>query len=304
MTRSTRARPNFPVYIVSKGRADTRFTAKALDKLNVPFLMVIEAHEFKAYAEVIGKDRLIVLDEAYRRDYETCDDLAMSKSLGPGPARNFAWDHAISRNSAWHWVLDDNITQFFRFNRNLKTRVTDGTIFRCMEDFVQRYRNVPMAGPNYAMFAKRRFKIPPYILNTRIYSCNLISNDLPFRWRGRYNEDTDLSLRVLKAGLCTVLFNAFLADKVATQLTKGGNTREFYEKEGTLPKSSMLVKLHGDVARPIIRFGREHHWVDYKRFKQKLVRRDDMIIAQGVDNYGMVLKPRGSNGSQRAKVSS
>lgn len=35
----------------------------------------------------------------------------------------------------------------------------------------------------------------------RAFPCILIQNDIPFRWRGRYNEDTDLSLRALKA-LC------------------------------------------------------------------------------------------------------
>jgi len=28
----------------------------------------------------------------------------------------------------------------------------------------------------------------------------LIRNDIPYRWRAKYNEDTDLSLRVLKDG--------------------------------------------------------------------------------------------------------
>ncbi len=78
------------------------------------------------------------------------------------------------------------------------------------KDFVLRYENIAMAGPNYFMFAPRKRKHPPFSLNTRIYSCNLIRNDLPFRWRARYNEDTDLSLRMLKAGWCTVLFYVFL----------------------------------------------------------------------------------------------
>ena len=61
------------------------------------------------------------------------------------------------------------------------------------------------------MFVPRKSAdLPPFKANTRIYSCILIDNALPFRWRGRYNEDTDLSLRVLKAGLCTIQFNAFL----------------------------------------------------------------------------------------------
>jgi hypothetical protein len=86
-----------------------------------------------------------------------------------------------------------------------------------MEEFVLRYKNIAMAGPQYWMFAPSRAKLPPFVVGTRIYSCNLIRNDVPFRWRGRYNEDTDLSLRVLKDGLCTIQFNAFLCGKITTQ---------------------------------------------------------------------------------------
>jgi len=179
---------------------------------------------------------------------------------------------------------------FARLNRNLKTPVADGTIFKCMEDFVQRYENVPMAGPNYWMFAPRKEQQPPFFLNTRIYSCNLIRNDLPFRWRGRYNEDTDLSLRILKAGWCTVLFNAFLQWKMPTQTIPGGCTAEFYAKEGTTNKSKAIVKLHPDVCRLAMRFGRVHHYCDYSGFRgNKLIRRDDVNVGEGVNDYGMKL---------------
>jgi hypothetical protein len=144
-----------------------------------------------------------------------------------------------------------------------------------MEDFVLRYENVAMAGPNYTMFAPSRNKFPPFITNTRIYSCNLIRNDVPFRWRGRYNEDTILSLDQLKAGWCTVQFYAFLQDKLNTQVLGGGNTAEFYAKEGTSPKSEMLKAVHPDVTRLVWKYGRHHHHVDYKRFKQPLRRRPD-----------------------------
>ena len=104
-------------------------------------------------------------------------------------------------------------------------------------------------------------------MNSRIYSTLLILNDIPYRWRGRYNEDTDLSLRVLKDGHCTVQYNAFSTGKVATQAVKGGNTEAFYSLEGTLPKSKMLEELHPDVAKVKWMNSRWHHYVDYNPFK-------------------------------------
>jgi len=153
--------------------------------------------------------------------------------------------------------------------------------------------NMIIVGPNYDFFVPRRIKQPPIILNTRIYSCNLIRNDTPYRWRGRYNEDTDLSLRMLKDGWCTILFNAFLQKKASTQTLKGGNTDDFYSKEGTLPKSQMLVNLHPDVSRLVWRFNRWHHYVDYNSFKNiKLVKKENVEIKTQVDNYGMKLTNR------------
>jgi hypothetical protein len=285
--------PSFPIYIVSKGRADSRFTSKHLERMGVPYHIIVEQQEQRAYAEVIDPAKILVLDRQFQRDYETCDDLGDSKSRGSGPARNFAWAHAIASGATHHWVVDDNIKGFFRLNHNLKVPVADGTIFRCMEDFITRYLNVGMAGPNYFMFASRKSAMPPYVLNTRIYSCNLIRNDLPFRWRGRYNEDADLSLRMLKAGLCTVLFNAFLQYKLPTQSVPGGNTTELYA-QGTLAKSRMLVALHPDVCKLAWRFGRAHHVVDYAPFKaNQLIRRDDLALPASTNDYGMTLRNLG-----------
>lgn len=282
--------PNFPIYIVSKGRADTRMTAKALEHIGVPYFIVIEEQEYQQYAEVISQEKILVLDKQYQRDYDTFDTLGQTKSVGPGAARNFAWDHSIANGFAWHWVMDDNIRHFFRLQKNKRIRAGDGTIFRCMEDFVQRYQNVGMAGPNYAMFAPERDKLPPFITNTRIYSCNLIRNDIPLRWRGRYNEDTDLSMRMLKSGWCTVQFNAFLQQKIGTQKVKGGNTAEFYAKEGTYNKSKMQVEMHPEESRMMYRFGRVHHYVDYSRFKKMRLRlKDNIELPAGTDDYGMVL---------------
>jgi hypothetical protein len=282
--------PKYPVYIVSKGRWKTRLTSKALDRINVPYYIVVEEHERDEYASVIDPAKVLVLPPEFLRDYDTCDDVGEARGKGPGAARNFCWLHSLTQEADRHWVMDDNIASFNRLNRNLMCKVESGTIFRAAEEFVDRYENVAIAGFNYDFFAKAKEKIPPFVLNTRIYSLLLIKNDLPFRWRGRYNEDTDLSLRALKAGLCTVQFNAFLQEKATTQTMAGGNTDEFYAKEGTLPKSQMLADLHPDVAKVVWRFNRWHHHVDYRAFKSNRLKRiEGICISDKVNNFGMKL---------------
>lgn len=255
--------PRFPVYIPSKSRAASRLTMLTLDRIGVDYRVIIEAAQFAEYAAVLPEDRLLILDPAFQDGYDTFDKLGRSKSLGPGPARNAAWADSIERGYPWHWVMDDNIDGFYWLRENHKILAGDAAPLVAMEDFVLRYSNVAMAGPQYFMFAPCRKKWPPFVTGTRIYSCNLIRNDVPLRWRGRYNEDTDLSLRMLKTGWNTVQFNAFLQLKTPTQKLKGGNTEAFYSAEGTLAKSAMLVAMHPDCARLQWRFGRPHHLVDY-----------------------------------------
>ena len=283
--------PKYPLYIVSKKRSDSRLTSKSLEKMGVPYFVVIEQSDYEDYSKVIDYKKLLILPEKYLEEYDVFDDLGRTKSTGPGAARNFAWDHSIKAGFKWHWVMDDNIRGFFRLNKNLKVPVGCGSIFRAMEDFCDRYINVAMAGPNYFMFAPRKTKQPPFIINTRIYSCNLIRNDTPYRWRGRYNEDTDISLRMLKDNWCTVQFNAFLQYKITTQVLRGGNSDAFYDKEGTMPKSKMLVDMHPDVSEVVWKFNRWHHHVNYKPFKKtKLIRKEDVDFPDVVNNFGMILK--------------
>ena len=246
--------PQYPIYIVSKGRADSRKTSIALERMGVPYFIVIEPQEYDEYSCVIDDEKILQLPFSNHGD-------------GPGRARNWCWDHSISLGAKRHWVLDDNISRFLRLHENKRLPVADGGIFQAAEDFVDRFTNVRVAGFDYRFFIAPREAYSPFELNERIYSCLLIDNSCRHRWRGRYNEDTILSLDVLKDGDCTIQFNNFLQEKAGTQTLQGGNTAEFYNNEGTYNKSAMLVDTHPDVAKLVWRFDRWHHEVDYSGFK-------------------------------------
>ena len=260
------------------------------------YRIIIEENEFPQYSQCVDPTKLLILPKKYLEEYDTFDKLGDTKSKGPGAARNFAWEHSMGEGFKRHWVFDDNVSCFYRLNRNRRLPVEDGTMFRCMEDFCDRYTNCAIAGPNYLSYAPDRNRLDPYIMNTRIYSMLLIDNEIPYRWRGRYNEDTDLSLRALKGGLCTVQFNAFLGDKATTQTMGGGNTEAFYALEGTLNKSQMLVDMHPDVTKLVWRFERWHHEVDYGVYRRnKLIRKQNITILEGINNYGMTLNRVANN---------
>jgi len=268
--------PKYPIYVISKGRADRCQTVQQLKLLNIPFKLVIEPQEYKLYSKIATDDEILCLPFS-------------NLGLGSIPARNWVWEHSLNNGDKRHWILDDNISAFSRLNRNVIAKVTDGTIFKCCEDFTDRYENVALSGMNYEMFIIDNEKYPAYYLNTRIYSCILIQNNLPFRWRGKYNEDTDLSLRVLKNGYCTILFNAFMCRKMTTMKMKGGNTDELYAENGRTKMAMSLQEQHPDVVKIVWKHNRWHHQVNYKRFKNNLIRKDNLNIIDGIDNYGMSL---------------
>jgi len=270
--------PKNPIFIISKGRADTRLTSKVLEKIKVPYHIVIESQEYNDYAAVIDPKKILVLPFS---------------NLGQGsiPARNWVWNYSIENGNEKHWLLDDNISTFYRLNKNMRVQVADGAIFKSAEDFVDRYENIALAGFQYRAFSVSSTKWPAFTLNTRVYSCTLIKNDLPHRWRGKYNEDTDLSLRILKDGYCTILFNAFLCGKAPTLIDKGGNTDNVYvDGDERYKFAESLQKQHPDVVKIVRRYGRWHHQVDYRPFKKnRLIKKEGLKIAEGVNDYGMKL---------------
>lgn len=269
--------PEFPVYIISKGRWDHPLTVRNLQSRGIPFHLVIEPTEYQHYSKVVDPGRILQLP---------------FHDLGQGsiPARNWVWDHAMSLGHPFHWILDDNIRDFYRLNKNIKYRTTSGTTFKVIENFVLRYDNIALAGMHYESLTPRKRSRPPVVFNTRVYSCILINHQVPFRWRGKYNEDTDLAIRCLKDGWVTVLFNAFLADKIATMKMSGGNTDELYQGDGRLKMARSLQEQHPDVVKIVRKWNRWQHQVNYRPFKgNTLARKENVSIPGGINEFGMAL---------------
>lgn len=101
----------------------------------------------------------------------------------------------------------------------------------------------------------------------------LIKNEIPYRWRLKYNEDVDLNLQVLHNGGTTASCIYYMADKVSTSAKmKGGNQTELYKNNDpkkNLLKAKMLEAVWPQYAKTVIRFNRHHHLVDWKVFKRK-----------------------------------
>ena len=282
--------PKYPIYIVSKGRANQYrlHTSESLSRMKVHHYVCVEPQEREAYdASKINQHEychIITMDMSYKDKYNVIFQIGQLGSTGPGPARNFCADHARSNGFHWCWILDDNTEDFFRVWRGRRFICHTPEVFCHLERLVDRYENVALAGINYHMFMINQDPRPPFIINTRIYSYGLWNLDCPYiTQEGRYNEDTIQSINVMKEGWCTLQSNLYVARKLMTQVLKGGNTAEFYAKEGTFAKSQLLAEYYPEYTSLVWKFRRWHHEVNYNLFKTKLKYRPEYAHLADVD---------------------
>lgn len=271
--------PSYPIFVPTKGRYEKLYTLAAFERLGIPYHAVVEPQEFELYRKVIPVGRLLVLPHSGK---------------GLTVTRNWIWDYAQALGVPYFWTFDDNIRDFYRLHKNIKYRATSGTFLKVIEDLAARYSNLYITGMQYEMFVPRRQKHPPVVLNTRIYSNMLIKTDIPYRNELFFNDDTDLCLRVLKDGHCTLLTNVFLADKIQTMKIKGGMTEYYEGTDKRLQFAQELQKAHPDIVRIVRKYNRWHHEIDYSIFKgNKLIRDENVPIPDGPQDYGMMFEVDG-----------
>lgn len=253
----------------------------------MPFFIVAEKSEAALYAEKFGESSVLALP--------------FDNGGSSIPARNWIKEHAIKSGHLRHWQLDDNMKMIRKWGKTpwgrlKRIRCNAGPALRATEDFADRYENVAIAGLNYTMFAITGGAIPhpkPFFLNVHVYSCTLVLNSLPYKWRGPYNEDTDLCLQALAGGWCTILMNVFTVDKLATMTLKGGNTATLYKGDGRLKMARHLERLWPRTVYVSRRFKRPQHIIrgNWELFDNALIRKPEYAKLPDVPNeYGLQLQ--------------
>lgn len=281
-------KPKYPIYIPSKNRADVCLTARFFLKDGVDFKLVVEPSQAPAYEKIFGKNQLLILPK---------DDM---KLLG---SRLWIREHSIQAGFSRHWQFDDNIRGIRRLHKGRRIRCDSNFAIKLVEDFTDRYLNIGISGFNYYMFVPDECK-KPITINTHVYSASLINNEMPYKWRLMYNDDTDLCLQVVTNNMCTVSFNAFHVEKMQTMIIKGGNTDDLYQKDGRLRMARTLEEMWPEYVTVKKKFGRaQHHIKDsWKCFKTPLIRRPDLDWEQiKKTEYKLELRAQGEVKSEELK---
>jgi hypothetical protein len=251
-------RPEYPIYIISKGRYEVTLTADNFEKSNLDYFIAVEPQEYQLYVKKLGIKRVLKLPFS-------------NLGLGSYPARNFCWEHAKQNGFQYHWLFDDNIQYWCKWINGKRKKWNEIETALIYVEAYAKKTNIDILGfeePNFVVKPPKK----PFKHNCHVYSAMLIKNNLAYRWRLKYNEDVDLCLQVLHNQGTTASCIYYMADKVSTAVKmKGGNQTELYQgnkMEKNLLKAKMLEKVWPQYAKTVIRFNRHHHLINWKVFKK------------------------------------
>ena len=220
---------SYPVFIPSKGREKSCYTANILAQEGVPFTIVVEPQDAAKYTAHHGPNANIAM--------------MPENNKGIAYARNWCKQLAIRDGHQKYWCIDDNIKAFRRRADGQNRRVVAKIALGEIEHFVDSYQNIGIASLTHSVFAWTRKE--DIGLNQQPYSCMLLRSDIDIWYRENIIEDTDYAMQLLNhPGMwCTVIFYKLLMDKATSATMKGGNTEISHSGMGREQRSRMLMEM-------------------------------------------------------------
>jgi hypothetical protein len=237
----------FPIYLPSRGRPETCYTAHNLAKENIPFFLVIEPQDKEIYSKFFKPEQLLVMSE---------------NDQGVAYVRNWIKDYSISRGEEYHWQLDDNIRKFMKLEgKRIPASIEEN--FSYIENYMDRYSNVAISGMAYCTFAFGDVK--EVSINKSPASGVLVKNNVEVRWRKGVIVDIDYTLQCLTKGYCSIVFNRLLIDKPGPLKMKGGCTEIEYEGNKRELRTLKFIE----------------YWPNYCKLKEKYGRKGLSVCCLG-----------------------
>ena len=194
------------ICIPSLGRPDSK-TARLLNEHGIAFKIFVETHEYGAYRDLWGADRVVSLPG---KDYGCA-----------AYARNFIKSYARDRDNIF-WMIDDDIRCFYKREGQKLVKVDPGEPLEYGFEFIHKYSNLATFG--YPANTWARFAKYPHQINKMNYGCYVVNPHHPFEYTPKTADDLDMCLQILTGGWCTWLNNEYAFDMVPMQSQSGGYT--------------------------------------------------------------------------------
>jgi hypothetical protein len=194
----------WPIFIPSKGRAQTQKTGQLLAQAKIPFNFVVEPSELNAYSQI---GNAIKLPE---------------NGMGLAYSRNFTLNHARQNSIKWFWMLDDDINGFHKSNgkKNSKCNAAEALLTAQMI-----LSGIPKLGQGaleyqqYSWSAKSQLKLNGYC-DVAVCINTEKTKECQFRKEVDLKLDRDFTLQVLANGALTAR-----ASQIAFSAPKNGSNK-------------------------------------------------------------------------------
>lgn len=205
----------WPVYIPSKGRAETITTARVLREGGVQAVIVAEPQEQAAYRLNNPLNNLLVLPQ---------------NNGGIVTVRNHILEHAKAAGHAWFWMMDDDIKGFYLVEQG-KThkRVAHAVLAFAQGIIEEQGEEAAQAALEYQQYAWAAKT--PYKTNSYCDVCVAVApgrvGHVRYRRELALKEDRDFTLQLLNSGkrVVRVTHAAFTCPKNGSN--KGGLHAEY-----------------------------------------------------------------------------
>ena len=231
-----------PIYVPSKARPNNCSFISACAYSGHIINVVVEPQDYEAYKERYPHHNYIILPENNR---------------GIAFVRNFIKMHAGSMAHEWYWMIDDDVTNFYRRENKKMVKSTMGEALGAVQRMVDEQPNIGQAALEYqqlAWSAEKDFK-----LNGYCDVCVLINSDrtreIAYRDYVSMKEDRDFTMQIIKSGADTLRCTTFGFAAPKNGSNAGGLKEIAYDVAGRERVAvDRMVELWGeDVCVPFVK---------------------------------------------------
>ena len=172
----------YPIYIPSKDRPEGK-TFDLLKDIDTEKYIIVEPQDVEKYEHFKDNFNLLVLEK---------------NNQGLYYVRDYTKKYAEKTNVKWYWVIDDDITKFYRTENNKNKPITAEEALTSAEEL---FNSMPIAlgsleYQQYAWSQKKLFKINSYadcVVCFNVEKTKKYNYDLQFKLKG----DRDMALQIM-----------------------------------------------------------------------------------------------------------